>query len=250
MRFGTRFCLTLGVALALGCGGARAGSEPARASSPPADPADEHTSAPPEASAWLRDVPRGGTLTYDVSSDERGTSVRVQMQVQEVVERGGGIAIRLAPIGTPLGDEPVYPRWIVGQPDVLVGLEATAGLTTEAGYAPIDQGGRIVTEATENISWRLPREWLTPGRVVAGEEASAGWHLSERVGDVTTPVPARGCARLERHEAGGAATLLVCESLGVIESTRSGAHGRIEQRWRLVTIAGPVAASEDGTPLD
>ncbi|MDQ3031160.1 MAG: hypothetical protein M3Y87_01990 [Myxococcota bacterium] len=246
MPFAARICLAAGITLAVGCGAAGAGSEPARASTP-AGPASEER-AVETASAWLTDVPRGGTLTYEVTSGE--APLRVQMQVQEVVQRGSGIAIRLAPIGTPLDDEPIYPRWIVGEPGVLVGLDATAALTTEAGYAPIDERGRIVTEATENISWRLPREWLTPGRVVAGEEASAGWRLSERVGEVSSPVAARGCARLERVEAGGTATLLVCENLGMIESTRSRADGQIEQRWQLVAVEGPRVASEHGDALE
>lgn len=233
------------IALTIGCGGRAV--EETRADPPRAEESTggEGAADAPAASIWLDTVPEGGTLTYEVVTDA-GPARRVQMEVQEVVRRGASIAILLAPIGTPLDEEPVFARWLVGEGDVLAGLEQTASLT-EPGYAPLDDGGQMRTEAADNIAWRVPREWLTPGRAVGGEEASAGWQFAERVGDLAPPSTGRSCARLERTEAGTRAMLVVCANVGVVESSRTAADGAIEERWTLVAIEGPRAVTDDAS---
>lgn len=252
------------IALAIGCGGSGARVEDGSGSGAPrsggsSSGAEREGETARPASGWLGDVPRGGTLTYDVALCGAGgcgsgagaaTPRRVQMQVQEVVRRGSGIAVMLAPIGTPLDEEPVYPRWIVGEEGVLVGLDETASLTAAPGYAPIDESGRMVTEATENVAWRVPRDWLTPGRVIAGEEVSAGWRLAERIGDVEAPVAGRGCVRLEREEVGVRAAMLVCSNLGVIETTRTGGGGELIARWSLVAVDAARESGAEPQPLE
>ncbi|UJR81674.1 hypothetical protein [Sandaracinus amylolyticus] len=237
MQFGVRFGMCASLALGLGCGPGSAST----AAEPTSGGELAAVEQPPSTSEWLNDVPPGGTLSYDVAVGD-GAPRRVQMRVQEIVRRGAGIAVLLAPVGTPLDEEPVYARWIVADQGELVGLDEHAALTTEPGYAPIDDAGRILTEAAETVAWRLPRDWLTPGVGVAGEEVSAGWRLAERVGDLSTPIAGRGCARLERDDAGERATLTVCANLGLVESTLTTASGTAGARWTLVAIDGPPEA--------
>lgn len=235
------------LALSLGCGGGGAGSgagspEPASGSEQPASTAGATPESP--GLSWLTDVPPGGTLAYDVALGE-STTRRVQMRVQELVRRGSGVALLLAPVGTPLDEEPVFARWLVAEEGVLVGLDEHASLTTEAGYAPLDESGRMATEASESVAWRLPRDWLTPGRGIAGEEVSAGWRLAERLGDLEQPIAGRSCARLEREEAGERETLTVCANLGLVESTTTLASGEAGPHWTLVAIEGPPEAGTE-----
>jgi hypothetical protein len=241
---GTGVRIGLAIALATGCG-SRDGQASESGESAGGEQEGSSGAETAEASSpWLGDVPDRGVLTYDVSLESAREPHTVRMQVQETVRRERSIAVRLAPIGTPLDDEPVYPRWMVGEASALVGLEETAALTTEAGYAPIDSSGHIRTEASDSVAWRVPSEWLTPGHAVGSEEVSAGWRLAERVGDVVVgegaqQVSAHRCVRLERDEGGDHATLLVCANVGLIESVRTAANGTVEERWRLVSVAGP-----------
>jgi hypothetical protein len=183
-------------------------------------------------------------LVYEVALAD-GERRRVQMQVQQVVRRGHGVAVRLAPIGTPLDEEPVYPRWIVGDEHVLVGLEETAALTSEAGYAPIDEAGRMRTEVMEHVTWRLFRDWLLVGATVSGGEVSMGWRLAERIDDLDRPVTGRGCVRLERDEAGARIGLLVCANLGVVEQVRMSRSGTVEERWSLIRVEPPLRIGDE-----
>jgi hypothetical protein len=209
--------------------GASAGAEttaPATETAPPE--ADEGSSSP-----WLAGLPDGAVLTYNVTSDD-GEPRRVRMEVQQRLERGSSIAVRLAPIGTPLSETPVYPRWLIGSPDGLHAIEEYAAFTAP-GFVPIDAQGQLVTEAASNQQWRVESEWLRPDRLASGREAAVGWTLVERVGHVSEPLSAERCVRLERQEGESATTLVICAGLGLVEEIQR-RDDEVEQRWQLVSV--------------
>ncbi len=184
---------------------------------------------------WLAAVPADGMLTYRVVGAD-GQEHSVRMLVQQRVERGPSVAVRLAPIGTPLEDTPVYPQWLVGSSDGLRALEEHAAFTTP-GFVPIDAEGRLRTEAASAEAWRVDTAWLRADRLASGQEAAVGWTLLERVGVIDDPVHAERCVRLEREEGSLSTTMLVCADVGLVELRRS-EEGRDRENWRLIAV-GP-----------
>ncbi len=235
----------VGLALAalLGCGGGAREGERAETTTT----GSEDAPRPPAPAAWLSDVTEGARLAYDVT--RQGGVSRVQLDVQHVSRVGSSIAIRLAPVGTPLGEDPVYPRWLVGEVDALAALDETAGLTIEPGWSPLDATGHLHTEAAANVEWRVPERWLARGRALPGEEVSAGWTLAQHLGDVAEPIAARGCVRLERTEGTERLGLTVCASVGVLESSRTADDGTVIERWALASV-GPIPSAGAETSLD
>ncbi|MBX3274429.1 MAG: hypothetical protein KF729_29460 [Sandaracinaceae bacterium] len=220
--------------LVFGCGGgdpapapATAGDEASRAE---ATSAAEPTSATTPA---LRRLDEQVMLTYEVRLDDAPAPIEVRMVVQQRILRGRAVAVRLVPIGTPLGEEPVYPQWLVATPEALSGLEETASLTTP-GFVPIDERGALRTEAASAQLWRLEARWLRAGEASGGTEAAVGWTLVERVGAITEPVAASDCVRLERGDDTASSTLLVCADVGVVE--RQDAAESRAVAWRLTAV--------------
>lgn len=205
---------------------------------PPAEPPPEESSGaeePPRAAAWLAELPQDHVLSYDVvlgAAEPRP----VHMLVQQRIERGESVAVQLAPIGTPLGETPVYLQWWIGTPDGLLSLEEHAAFT-EPGFVPIDAEGRLVTEAASSEAWHVDPDWLRADRLASGSEAAVGWTLLERVPSIDAPIHASRCVRLERTEGSARTVLLVCADTGVVELTRSEGERTLEA-WRLTSI-GP-----------
>lgn len=230
---------TLAVALVIvGCGGAPP-STTSTASTSGDERVDEAptvaaTSEAPSAS-WLAALSADGMLTYRVRVNG-GEERNVRMLVQQRVERGTSIAVRLAPIGTPLEDTPVYPQWLVGSSDGLRGLEEHAAFTAP-GFVPIDGEGRLLTEAASSEDWRVEPAWLRSGMLASGAEAAAGWSFVERLDAVDDPLHAERCVRLEREEGSLRTRQIVCADHGMIELSRSEGEREIEH-WRLVAV-GP-----------
>ncbi len=227
---------TLAAALLAGCGGARAATSPS-----PTSAGDETTEAPSVAAAapaeegpiWLAAMAADTMLSYRV--EMRGEAAEdVHMLVQQRVERGGSVAVRLAPIGTPLEGTPVYPQWLVGAVDGLRGLEEYAAFTTP-GFVPIDAEGRLLTEAASAEAWRVEPSWLRPGVLSSGGEAAVGWTLLERVATIDEPLHAERCVRLERAEGEVRTRQLVCSDVGVVELSRTQDDTVVEE-WRLVSV--------------
>ncbi len=202
---------------------------PEQAEAPPVETSGAE--ATPSGDAWLTGLAADAMLTSEVQCSSAEARV-VRMLVQQRIERGASIAVHLAPIGTPLGETPVYPQWLVGTPDGLTALEEHAAFT-EPGFVPIDDSGRLVTEAASSEAWRVDPDWLRADRLSSGE-AAAGWTLLERVAAIDTPLHATRCARLERAEGSSRATLLVCADVGVVELERS--EGTARESWRLTAI--------------
>ena len=220
--------------LLFGCGGA----EPARAPASAGDEASaaDGASAAPATSATaqaLRLLEEQVMLTYEVRFDDAPAPVEVRMVVQQRILAGRAVAVRLLPIGTPLGEEPVYPQWLVATPEALSGLEETASLTTP-GFVPIDERGALRTEAMAAQLWRLEARWLRAGEASGGTEAAVGWTLVERVGAITAPVTASDCVRLERGDDTATSTLLVCADVGVVE--RQDVAESRAVAWRLTGV--------------
>lgn len=227
-----RLALPLSLAAALGaCGGgaASAGGEGAPVDPAPAAAAPEDAEAP----AWLGRLEEQGMLTYEVQLPGAAAPVEVRLLVQQRVARGASVAVRLVPIGTPLGEEPVYPQWLVATPEAICGLEEAASLTTP-GFVPIDDAGGMRTEATAAELWRVEARWLRVGADTGGAEAAVGWTLAERVGSIEQPVAADDCVRLERSDETARSALLACGDVGLVER-----RDESEERtttWRLVAI--------------
>ncbi|HBQ15236.1 MAG TPA: hypothetical protein DEF51_30305 [Myxococcales bacterium] len=250
-----------GGAALVGCG---ASTEQTPASAPPLvsdgaevdEEEDEPPGPAPAARTWLAALPEAGVLSYTVQSpvtpsdDEavaspegmpegmpEGTEVAVQMVVQQRVVRGQSVAIRLAPVGTPTPDTPVYPQWLIGSPDGLRALEEHAAFTTP-GFVPIDHEGRVVTEAASSEVWRVESEWLRADRLASGREAAVGWTLLERVGAVDAPLHADRCVRLQREDGSLVTTMLICADHGMVER-RVARDGVETQRWSLTAVSEP-----------
>lgn len=224
-------CIALAATVAA-CGGttAAAPTTTATAAAETTSPTDEAPAAP--SAPWLAALTPAAMLTYRVTASD-GTS-DVRMQVQERVERGGSVAVRLAAIGTPLADAPVYAQWLIGSADALQALEEHAAFT-EPGFVPIDGSGRVLTEAASHESWRVEARWLRADRLASGREASAGWTLLERVPSVEAPLHAERCARLEQREGAVRLVQLVCADTGVVELVRMDGEA-VRERWELVSI--------------
>lgn len=232
----------LALTILAGCGAppSSAASTPASASigeaPAPDEPEEDEAPTPPAGSrTWLAALPEGGVLSYEVSVADEQAPMVVQMVVQQRVARGQSVAVRLAPVGTPTPDTPVYAQWLVGSPDGLRALEEHAAFTT-AGFVPIDQEGRLVTEAASSEVWRVESEWLRADRLASGREAAVGWTLLERVGAVDAPLHANRCVRLEREEGSLTTTLLICADHGLVER-RVVREGAESQRWSLVRLS-------------
>lgn len=172
-------------------------------------------------------------LTYRVQH-EAAEPTEVRMLVQQRVLRGGSVAVRLVPIGTPLGEEPVYPQWLVGTPESMSALDEAASFTTP-GFVPIDDTGRLRTEAASNEAWRVEARWLRVGVTSPGEEAAVGWSLQERIGTIREPLVADGCVRLERGDGSIRSIIVACAGVGIVERIeRAGDEQR--SRWQLIEI--------------
>jgi hypothetical protein len=188
---------------------------------------------------WLAAISSNAVLTYEVRAAGASEPGIVRMLVQQRIERGGSIAVHLAPIGTPLGETPVYPQWLIGTADGLSSLEEHAAFT-EPGFVPIDAEGRLVTEAANSEAWRVDPDWLRADRLASGE-AAVGWTLVERVPTIEQPIHASRCVRLERSEGSARSLLLVCADVGIVERGRS---GDASETWRLIEIGAREAAVE------
>lgn len=233
-----------------GCG-ARAEPGPSRTPraviSEGAEPDEEAEPVGPSPSSrtWLAALQEDGVLSYTVESPaeppedqppepDSTTRMTVQMVVQQRVARGQSVAIRLAPVGTPTPDTPVYAQWLIGSPDGLRAIEEHAAFTAP-GFVPIDHEGRVVTEAASSEVWRVESEWLRADRLASGREAAVGWTLLERVGAIDAPLHADRCVRLQREDGSLVTTMLICADHGMVE--RSVARDGVEtQRWSLVAV--------------
>jgi len=228
-----------------GCGGSEPSARSAHdADEPPADVAVTDGAEPsePEASPWLSRLQEEGMLTYQVEGAAGEAPIEVRMQVQQRVSAAGNVAIRLVPIGTPLGETPIFAQWLIGTPESMSALEEGASFTTP-GFVPIDERGRLRTEAAGSEVWRIESRWLRAGSTASGTEVAVGWTLRERVGVIAEPIDAEGCVRLERSDASASSTLLVCAGLGVVERVeRSGDD--VCSRWRLVAVGERPAELE------
>jgi len=227
--------------LAIGCG-----AEPVEegGSDPPSDSADdtagdEATEEPEEAAAlasanpFLGQLREDGMLTYEVTLSDREEPLEVRLLVQQRIESGHGIAVRLVPIGTPLEEHPVFPQWVIGTPDSMGALDEAAQFTTP-GFVPIDDQGELRTEAVDNLSWRVEARWLRAGTPPAGE-AALGWTLTARVGTIREPVRAEDCVRLERSDDVATQTLIACAPIGIVQRVAS-VEGEERERWQLTAI--------------
>lgn len=232
-----RTLLALSCLLASGCGATTAPPAPPAVAAEVTPSGDTPSEAPSETSSdgWLASLSAEHVLTYRVSTDAGEHDVR--MVVQQRIERGGSVAVRLAPIGTPLEETPVYPQWLIGSSDGLCALEEHAALT-EPGFVPIDEAGRLLTEAASNEAWLVESRWMRAG-LASGGEAAAGWALLERVPRIEQPIEAERCVRLEQREGSTRTTQLVCAGFGVVELERS-EDDAVRERWQLVAI-GPRA---------
>lgn len=183
---------------------------------------------------WLGELTEQGMLTYEVTPAGAEAPVEVRMLVQQRVIRGESVAVRLVPIGTPLGEEPIFPQWLIGTPDGMSGLDETASFTTP-GFVPIDESGRMRTEAASGQLWRVEARWIRAGEAASGTEAAVGWTLAERVGAIREPVRADDCVRLERSDEGATSVILACAGVGVVER-RDAAGDGVESLWRLTAV--------------
>lgn len=238
----------LAITLLAACGGGETsetetagGESPADEASPPsdevaaADPASTGADPDPEhVTEFLDRLDQDGVMTYEVSLPDAEGPRQVRMQVQQRVAQGGSVAVRLVPIGTPLGEEPVYPQWLVATHDALCGLEETAALTTP-GFVPIDASGELLTEAASAQVWRVEERWTAVAAGTSGTEAALGWTFVERVSGVTQPLSDGNCVRLSREDAAATSTLVICSDVGVVERRDDPGDGRVTA-WQLVSI--------------
>lgn len=222
-------------------GGASSGDEAPRAAAE-APPEGDDGTAPAAGTRWLGRLDEQEILTYEVSLPDVEGPYEVRMQVQQRVVRGQSIAIRLVPIGTPLGGEPVFPQWLVATPAALSGLEESAALTTP-GFVPLDDAGALRTEAASAQLWRVEERWTAVGAGSGGTEAAVGWTFVERVEGVSVPLSDGDCVRLSREDPASTSTLVVCRDVGVVERREVAGEGRVVD-WRLVAIGERVAELE------
>lgn len=224
--------------LAAGCGG-----EPADegGQDPPDDTSGAETqsgdgpapAALATANPFLGQLREDRMLTYQVTIADHEAPFEVRMLVQQRIERGQSIAVRLVPIGTPLAERPVFPQWVIGTPESMGALDEAAQFTTP-GFVPIDARGALHTEAVDNLSWRVETRWLRAGSPPAGE-AALGWTLAERIGTIREPVRVEDCVRLERGDDVSTQTLVACAGVGIVQRVAS-LEGEERERWELTAI--------------
>jgi hypothetical protein len=224
------------MALCIGC----AHTEPQPQSSPtvattpatPVAPPIEASEDPPNAPRLLGDLRQGESLAYLVQLS--GGDRQVRIRVEEVVVReGGAVAVKLAPVGVPLGESPVYVGWLIANQNGIFALEPHVGLSG-AGFAPSDRHGRLVTEATGSIAWQVPAAWYGTGARAFASTDAAGWRLADAQPEVIGAVRGERCVAIERDEGDASISMRVCENVGVHALERHGEDGL--ERWRLLDL--------------
>lgn len=188
----------------------------------------------------------GDTLTYlvhDATGDHRAYYL-----VHEVVRRGDAVAVRLRPIGAPVGESLViFGGWIVAGPEGVLALEPHVSLG-EPGFVPIGVDGALVTEARGMVAWRVPPRWSNADARAFETDAVDGWRLADVHDAIEGPVRGEGCVRLERSDASITTAFVVCRNVGVLRMERRGEGDESDGSWRLVDL-GAAAGELDDQPL-
>jgi hypothetical protein len=227
--------------------GTSGGSEPTSAESAPPGSSD----AGRESSAPLAALHAGDTLTYLVQGADGDH--RAFYYVHEVVSRGESVAVRLRPVGAPVGDSLViFGGWLVAGREGILALEPHVTLG-QPGFVPIDAEGRLVTEARGMVAWRVPPRWQDADARAFETDPVDGWRLAGSVPSVPGPVAGESCVRLERREGESTLTFVVCRNVGIFAMERRGEGDASDGSWRLVDLgasSGELGERPLGAPVE
>lgn len=202
----------------------------------------------PDADADAESLPfaslhAGDTLTYLVQG--ANGDHRAFYFVHEVVRRGQSVAVRLRPVGAPVGDSLViFGGWLVAGVEGILALEPHVTLG-QPGFVPIDEAGRLVTEARGMVAWRVPPRWQSADARAFETDAVDGWRLAGSESRVPGPVAGESCVRLERREAASTLTFVVCRNVGIFAMERRGEGDASDGSWRLVDLGASSGELEE-----
>lgn len=231
---------TLVLCLALGCPaptpeGEEAPEVSAGHEQPIEAAADPETPEAPETArntrTRLRDLRLGESITYLVQVP--GEDREVRLRVEEVAARGDAVAVKLGPVGVPLGEAPLFVGWVIANDHGIFGLEAHVSLA-QPGFAPIDPRGELVTEARANVGWHVPTGWWDANTRAFGTDPNSGWHLANAQPEVTGAINGERCVAIARDEGAHETRMQVCENVGIYTIERQTAEGL--ERWRLLDL--------------
>ncbi|HJK89107.1 MAG TPA: hypothetical protein RMH85_22010 [Polyangiaceae bacterium LLY-WYZ-15_(1-7)] len=213
---------------------ATAGSEAAGEEDPAGDAGSEERAEPTaaEEAPPLDGLHEGDTLTYLVHLTQEERQVR--MVIDQIHRQGTATAVKLRPVGTPLGEDPVYVGWLVATESEFVGLEPHVSLS-QPGFVPVDAGGTLVTEAEGNVAWRVPSRWYDLSERAFERDPVAGWRFHDLQPSIEGPVRGERCVRLDRRDGDIETEMRICRNVGIFEIVRRGAEPS-EQSWRLVDL--------------
>jgi hypothetical protein len=193
----------------------------------------------------------GDTLTYLVQGADGDH--RAFYYVHEVVRRGRSVAVRLRPVGAPVGDSLViFGGWLVAGVEGMLALEPHVTLG-QPGFVPIDEAGRLVTEARGMVAWRVPPRWQAADARAFETDPVDGWRLAGSEPSVPGPVAGESCVRLERREAASTLTFVVCRNVGIFAMERRGEGDASDGSWRLVDLGASSGELEErplGAPVE
>lgn len=185
----------------------------------------------------------GDTLTYLVHGADGDH--RAFYFVHEVVRRGPSVAVRLRPVGAPVGDSLViFGGWLVAGVEGILALEPHVTLG-QPGFVPIDEAGRLVTEARGMVAWRVPPRWQAADARAFETDSVDGWRLADSEPSMPGPVAGESCVRLERREDASTLTFVVCRNVGIFAMERRGEGDASDGSWRLVDLGASSGELEE-----
>ena len=153
--------------------------------------------------------------------------------MEEVIERDAAVAVKLGPVGVPLGESPLYVGWVIANDGGIYGLEPHVSLA-QPGFSPLDPHGALVTEARANVGWHVPTAWWDASTRAFGTDPNSGWHLANAQPEVTGAINGERCVAIARDEGEGETRMQVCENVGIYTVERQGDRGL--ERWRLLDL--------------
>ncbi|MCU0677227.1 MAG: hypothetical protein MUE69_31120 [Myxococcota bacterium] len=216
-----------------------------------ADASGAEGSSNDDASLPFASLHAGDTLTYLVQGADGDH--RAFYYVHEVVRRGPSVAVRLRPVGAPVGDSLViFGGWLVAGVEGMLALEPHVTLG-QPGFVPIDEAGRLVTEARGMVAWRVPPRWQAADARAFETDPVDGWRLAGSEPSVPGPVAGESCVRLERREAASTLTFVVCRNVGIFAMERRGEGDASDGSWRLVDLGASSGELEErplGAPVE